>query len=149
MRVKILSMGDAGTGKSCIIKRFCEGEFVDEYISTIGIDFGVKNYDYKGNEGTKVADLVKINFWDTAGGSVYFDIRNEFYKDTNGAFLLFDVSDKSSFENLRNWIKEFREFASDKIYLVVVGNKTDKPRAVSETEGFEMAKDLHARFVQI
>jgi DnaJ homolog subfamily C member 27 len=50
-RVKILSMGDSGAGKSCIIKRFCEEEFVEEYVSTIGIDFGVKDHDHHGEEG--------------------------------------------------------------------------------------------------
>jgi DnaJ family protein C protein 27 len=49
-RVKILSMGDAGVGKSCIVKRFCEEEFVEEYVSTIGIDFGVKNHNHNGEE---------------------------------------------------------------------------------------------------
>jgi small GTP-binding protein len=89
---------------------------------------------------------VKINFWDVAGEAAYFDIRNEFYQDTNGAFLVFDISDRTSFDNLKNWIKEFREFASEEICLVVVGNKLDKERVISKVEGIEISKDLNAKY---
>jgi small GTP-binding protein len=93
-----------------------------------------------------MANQVKINFWDVAGEDEYYDIRNEFYKDTNGAFLVFDVSDKESFDNLKKWIKEFREFASDDICLVVVGNKIDKDRVVSKADGIQVARELNAKY---
>jgi GTPase SAR1 family protein len=57
-RVKILSMGDSGVGKSCIIKRFCEGRFLEEYVTTIGIDFGVKNYTYNEEEGFSQSNFI-------------------------------------------------------------------------------------------
>lgn len=74
-RVKIISMGDERVGKSCLIKRFCEEKFVDKYVPTIGIDFGVKPVVVAG------CGQVRVNFWDMAGGSEYYAVRSEFYAD--------------------------------------------------------------------
>ena len=60
MRIKLMSMGPAASGKSCLIKRFCEERFVSKYISTIGVDYGVKPYSANGT-------MVKLNFWDLSG----------------------------------------------------------------------------------
>jgi DnaJ family protein C protein 27 len=78
-RLKIISLGETAVGKSCLIKRFCEDKFVSKHVATIGIDFGVKPVQLDGT-GT-----VRINFFDLAGGPEYFEIRNEFYKDAQGA----------------------------------------------------------------
>ena len=83
-------MGDEGVGKSCLIKRYCEEKFVSKYISTIGVDFGVKPVKLGGQS-------VRVNFWDLAGGDEYFEIRNEFYKDCNCALLVYDVNERASF----------------------------------------------------
>ena len=77
MRMKIISFGSEGVGKSCLIKRFCEDKYVSKYISTIGVDFGVKPVKVAGQS-------VRVNFFDCAGGAEYFEIRNEFYKDASG-----------------------------------------------------------------
>uniref|UniRef100_A0A7S3DBW3 Uncharacterized protein n=1 Tax=Palpitomonas bilix TaxID=652834 RepID=A0A7S3DBW3_9EUKA len=87
VRMKVVSMGDAAVGKSCLIKRYCERRFVSKYITTIGVDFGVKPAEVKGRE-------VKVNFWDLAGPKEYFDVRNEFYKDSQGVGeteIVFDI----------------------------------------------------------
>ena len=76
VRVKVTSMGEGGAGKSCLIKRYCEGKFVRRYISTIGVDYGVKPVQRKGGK------TVKVNFWDLSGHPEFFEVRNEFYKDT-------------------------------------------------------------------
>ena len=87
-RIKVLSMGNAGVGKSCLIKRYCEEKYSNEYVATIGIDYGVKTVKYS-TEDSKRFNLVKVNFWDIGGDPVYFDIRNEFYKDTHGVNLAY------------------------------------------------------------
>ena len=74
-RIKVLSMGSGGCGKSCLIKRFCEERFVSKYIATIGVDYGVKPIKLDGMD-------VRVNFWDLSGHQEFFEIRNEFYKDT-------------------------------------------------------------------
>merc|ERR1712100_490234 len=135
VRVKIISMGESGVGKSCIIKRYCEEQFVTRYVSTIGVDFGVKPVDVDGVE-------TKVNFWDLAGAPEFFEVRNEFYKDTQGAILVYDVSKKQSFDALGAWVKELTKYAGKrKIEVAVCANKTDlSKRIVSEKEGKEWAQ---------
>lgn len=109
-RVKILSLGDPAVGKSCLIKRYCEEKFVKDYISTIGIDYGVKSAKIKDTE-SKITTVyfiynlfkVKVNFWDVAGADVYYDVRNEFYKDTHGVnhTFLFATFTKKGYPYLR------------------------------------------------
>ena len=103
MRVKVLSMGPGASGKSCIIKRYCEEKFVQKYIATIGVDYGVKPVTIAGKQ-------VRVNFWDLSGREEFFDVRNEFYKDTQGALLVFDVANRESFESLGSWLAEAKKF---------------------------------------
>ena len=91
--MKILSMGDEGTGKSCLIKRYCEERFISKYIRTVGVDYGVKPVSWMGKD-------VRVNFWDLSGNDAFYEIRNEFYKDTNGVLLVFDVTNRASFQHL-------------------------------------------------
>ncbi|KAJ3294383.1 DnaJ sub C member 27 [Borealophlyctis nickersoniae] len=128
-------MGEPGTGKSCLIKRYCEGrlcQYIPEYISTIGIGYGVKTIENEFGE-------VKVTFWDVAGDQVYFDIRNEFYKDTHGAILVYDVSNRSTFSALEKWQESFSYCQNDCV-VFLKANKTDlEPRTVSTKEGQLMA----------
>mmetsp|Transcript_49946 Transcript_49946/g.104232 ORF Transcript_49946/g.104232 Transcript_49946/m.104232 type:complete len:187 (-) Transcript_49946:7-567(-) len=129
IRIKVISMGEAGCGKSCLIKRYCEEKFVAKYISTIGVDFGVKSVMVDNQQ-------VKVNFWDLAGGQEYFEVRNEFYKDAQGSILVFDVSSRESFEALDSWAQESVKFGARDMAVVVCGNKTDsKNREVKPKEG--------------
>jgi len=129
LRIKVLSMGDGHTGKSCLIKRYCEQRFVSKYIATIGVDFGVRSIEIDNTE-------VKVNFWDISGHPEFFDVRNEFYKDTQGAILVYDVGSKRSFESLDGWLKEASKFGAKDIQVVVCANKVDgKKRAVSLKDG--------------
>jgi len=99
-------MGEARTGKSCLIKRYCEDKFISKYISTIGVDYGVKRLNLGSME-------VRINMWDFAGGEEYREVRNEFYKDTQGAVLVYDVTDRQSFEALGRWLEESATVCAD------------------------------------
>lgn len=73
--IKILSIGDPEVGKSCLIKRYCEGRFVSRYIPTIGVDYGVKKTNIKNYK-------VNINFFDLSGESDYLTISKEFVQDS-------------------------------------------------------------------
>eukprot|EP01029_Cantina_marsupialis_P027633 TRINITY_DN773113_c0_g1_i1.p1 TRINITY_DN773113_c0_g1~~TRINITY_DN773113_c0_g1_i1.p1 ORF type:complete len:177 (-),score=19.86 TRINITY_DN773113_c0_g1_i1:68-598(-) len=120
-RIKIISCGEAGVGKSCLIKRYCEGKFVSRYISTIGVDFGVKPVEILGKE-------VRVNFWDLAGHNDFFEVRNEFYKDTHGGILVFDVANPASFTKLEKWIQEATKYGADlkSVQFAICANKSDK-----------------------
>ncbi|KAG5485522.1 hypothetical protein LSCM1_07608 [Leishmania martiniquensis] len=133
-RIKLLAIGDAGVGKSCVIKRYCEGRFVAKYIPTIGIDFGVKKVAVNkaavlqrrksapsssaataqsgsssdgGSGGTSVIPAaVRVNFWDSSGDDGYLEVRNEFYEAAQGVLLMYDVRNVKSFAALERWWEE-------------------------------------------
>ncbi|KAI0229193.1 DnaJ-like subfamily C member 27 [Lamellibrachia satsuma] len=134
IRVKIISMGNAEVGKSCIIKRYCEKRFVPKYLATIGIDYGVTKVNLNERE-------VKVNIFDMAGHPIFYEVRNEFYKDTQGAMLVYDVTNRATFDALDQWIDEMKlEVGSakdmDNIVFVLCANKTDKgKRVVDDMEG--------------
>lgn len=145
LRIKIISIGNSEVGKSCIIKRYCEKRFVPKYLQTIGIDYGVTKVNLNNEE-------LKVNIFDMSGHALFDQIRNEFYKDTQGAILVFDVTDKNSFENLDSWINEIKQELKnssetmENIVFVLCGNKIDKgKRVVDEADAriWALSKGFH------
>jgi DnaJ family protein C protein 27 len=142
IRIKLLSLGSDAVGKSCLIKRFCEGRFVQKYITTIGVDYGVKPVQILGHS-------VKVNFFDTSGGIEYKDIRIEFYDNSNGVLLVYDVTNRRSFTELESWLHEANRYGlplskqhktGDAPFVILCANKTDLPkRVVSREDGMEFA----------
>ena len=117
---KITSVGNSEVGKSCLIKRYCEGRFVKRYISTIGVDYGVKKLTLKEQP-------ISINFFDLSGNEEYKEIRTEFYADSNGVIMVYDVDNRDSFSSLVHWEEEMRRNGIDmsRIKVIVCGNKSD------------------------
>jgi len=143
-RIKILTLGESFVGKSTLIKAYCEGKFISDYIPTIGIDYGVRT--------TKIEELdVKINFWDVAGDPVYFEVRNEFYRETHGVMLVFDLSSRKSFENLNQWLIEINKYINNKnIVIHLIGNKLDKePRIISKEEATVFALNNNFKYTEV
>ena len=136
-RIKVLSMGSASSGKSCLIKRYCEERFVSKYIATIGVDYGVKPVKLD-----RLGDF-RINFWDLSGHPEFFEVRNEFYKDTQGCLLVYDVTDRDSFEQCDAWLVEASKYGAtpSEITIALCANKIDKRKeqVVSEEEGKQWA----------
>lgn len=135
LRIKVISMGNAEVGKSCIIKRYCEKRFVPKYMATIGIDYGVTKVCMRDRE-------IKVNIFDMAGHPFFYEVRNEFYKDTQGVILVYDVGQKESFESLETWLTEMKQELGpqgnmENIVFAVCANKIDnsKHRGVDESEG--------------
>jgi DnaJ family protein C protein 27 len=148
IRVKIISLGSESVGKSCLIKRFCEGRFVQKYITTIGVDYGVKPVQVLGNN-------VKVNFFDTSGGNEYKEIRVEFYGGTQAAVIVYDVTNRRSFAELDSWLEEANRYGcplskqhktGDAPFVILCANKIDLPkRVVSREDGMEFAH-LHGMY---
>lgn len=142
IRVKVLSLGSEAVGKSCLIKRYCEGRFVTKYITTIGVDYGVKPVQVLGHN-------VKVNFFDTSGGDEYKDIRVEFYGDTQAVVVVYDVTNPRSFSDVDTWIEEANKYncpisklhkTGEAPFVVLLANKTDLPRrAVTREDGMDFA----------
>ena len=143
--IKIISAGNQETGKSCIIKRYCEGRFVKRYIPTIGVDYGVKKIEHKGYN-------VAVNFFDLSGAEEFKEIRTDFYKDAQAILLVYDISDKESFKNLHFWEDEIKSKGLDtqKIKTVLIGNKSDAgSREIQTSEGSKWAKSRGFNFYEV
>lgn len=141
MRIKILSLGDSCVGKSCLIKRYCEKKFVPKYISTIGVDFGVRQVNLLVSSPYEFEQETKVNFWDTSGCEEFKDIRQEFYSQAQGVLLVYDVSSSASFQHLDTWLAEAKSHNCNPLVVCVCANKVDeeeesaKKRQVSTAEG--------------
>ena len=133
---KVLLLGDSSVGKTCFLKRYIDNTFQDAYLSTIGFDFKFKNVTLK--DGKKV----KVQLWDTAGQERFRTIAKSYYKGAHGIVLIYDVTSKRTYENIRKWLNQIKEEASNRISIILVANKIDceGEREVSKEEGENLAK---------
>jgi len=139
-RLKVISLGDPFTGKTAMIKLYCDSRFEKRYIPTIGLDYGVKpvRVEVRG----KLMEI-RVCFWDLSGSPDYVEVRNEIYEDVDAVFLMFDVSEEHSFLVLDNWLSEIDQYglSPEKVPIVLCANKTDQfPREVSEETGTQYAE---------
>lgn len=140
---KVIAVGDGSVGKTSITIRFCEGKFSQEYLMTIGANFGVKQNTVSFGEENKD---IKLQIWDTGGQERFSPIRELYYKGALGALVVFDVTNRESFDHVPNWFREVRKNVSN-IPLTLIGNKIDIPnRVVSYDEGMLMARRCAAPY---
>lgn len=125
-RQKIIFVGDAATGKTSIINRIIDNPFNDIYEVSIGIDFMSKNIRFRGQN-------TKIQIWDSAGQEKYKGLIPSYIRNSSIVFLVYDVSKRSSFDNIINWINFVRNI--EKTIMVLCGNKIDLNREVEKTRG--------------
>jgi len=124
MVIKVLLLGDGAVGKTALRLRYMGHGFQSSYLSTIGADFALK--EVKTTHPISKNDVtVKLQIWDLAGQQHYTKIRSNYYIGTHGAFIVFDVSRRASFENLTNWISELKKNVSSAIPIVIIANKID------------------------
>ena len=140
---KILTIGESGVGKTCILRRFVEDKFLKNHLATIGIDFKTKNIIVDGVQ-------VKLKIWDTAGQERFRNITNQYYKGADGIILVYDVTDRTSFEKIREWMNQIKQNTTeDEIGLVLLGNKCDADlRDVYENDGIELGKELGIQYFE-
>ena len=131
---KVLIIGDSSVGKSNILLRFSDNIFHDTFLPTIGVDFKIKNVQSNGKN-------IKLNIWDTAGQERFKTITAAYYKGSHGVILVYDITDRETFNNISSWINETRKHAGSAVIRLLVGNKCDltAERKVSEKEAKEFA----------
>jgi small GTP-binding protein len=139
--LKILTIGESAVGKTCILLRFTDNKFLVNHITTIGIDYKSKTI----KMGLK---SVKLKIWDTAGQERFRNITKQYYKGADGILLVYDITDRNSFEKIRDWIKQIQENTQkEQIGIVLLGNKCDlEDRQVSYEEGESLAKEYGLLF---
>ncbi|CAL1545133.1 unnamed protein product [Lymnaea stagnalis] len=141
---KVMLIGDSGVGKTCLLVRFKDGTFLSgSFISTIGIDFRHKVIDV---DGTKV----KLQIWDTAGQERFRSITKAYYRDANALLLLYDVTNRSSFDNVRAWLGDIRDYSQDGVVVMLLGNKCDSTseRQVRKEDGERLSKEFGVPFME-
>jgi len=143
MRVRIVIAGPEQSGKSCIIKRYCEKRFVTKYLPTVGIDYGATRIYVDKKE-------ISVHIFDTSGADMFADVRNEFYRDAHGLLLVMDVTRRETFEILADWVLEIKQEliregrGLDSTICFLAANKCDEAasREVDEVEA-RLWAELH------
>ena len=143
---KFIILGDNNCGKTSLLGRYTDDVIqTEEYYPTIGVDFKIKTVESNGKQ-------IKINIWDTAGQEKFKSIISYYYKNVAAAILVFDVTNRESFENIQCWIDEikFNCDLRDKIPMVLIGNKNDKisKRVVTVSEANIFADKLNMDYFE-
>jgi Ras-related protein Rab-8A len=141
--IKLLIIGDSGVGKSCLLLRFTDDTFTPSFITTIGIDFKIRNIELDGKR-------IKLQIWDTAGQERFRTITTAYYRGAMGIMLAYDVTDMRTFDNIRNWMKSIEQHASESVDRILVGNKCDlsEKRVVSTEMGKALADEYSIKFFE-
>jgi len=126
---KILLVGDSGVGKSSLLLRFTDDMFQDTFISTIGVDFKIRNVTIEDK-------TIKLQIWDTAGQERFRTITSSYYRGAHGIIVVYDITDPVTFNNAKMWLTEIERYACGNVTRLLVGNKADMvaKRAISLEE---------------
>ena len=124
---KFILIGDTSVGKTCLFKKITSGIFLGKNVSTVGIDRKAFSFECEfDNNGNKVSKNVIINLIDTAGQERYQSITNNYYKGSHGVILIYDITDKKSFDHLNNWIENIRnKIDKTESLIFLLGTKKD------------------------
>ena len=115
---KLVIIGDSGVGKSCILLRFADDTFTENYYSTIGVDFRFKCVDIGERK-------CKLQIWDTAGQERFKTVTSAYYRGADGIIIVFDQTDKESFNNIQHWIEDISRYSTDEPAKIIIANKDD------------------------
>ena len=140
---KIIIVGDTCVGKYNILSRYLKDEFRDDSKSTVGVELGSKFLKIKGVGA-------KLQIWDTPGQERYRSITSSYYKGSHGCFIVYDITNEISFENVDKWYEQAKKETSKEISIILVGNKCDleNERKISKEQGEEKAKSLNCPFFE-
>lgn len=139
---KILLLGDTSVGKTCFLLRYCDDIYNESHIATIGLDYRVKPVELNKRK-------IKLQIWDTAGQDRFRSITQSYYKGSHGILLIYDVENESSFQNIKQWVIQIREYSPKEVILVLVANKIDTTnRQVDQKEGEDFAKERNLIYIE-
>ncbi|XP_023412687.1 ras-related protein Rab-37 isoform X2 [Loxodonta africana] len=170
-------LGDSGVGKTCFLIQFKDGAFLSgTFIATVGIDFRVPHCSdaviqlvmflglvtspqalERGQDRSlqnKVVTVdgvrVKLQIWDTAGQERFRSVTHAYYRDAQALLLLYDITNKSSFDNIRAWLTEINEYAQRDVVIMLLGNKADvsSEREIRSEDGETLAREYGVPFME-
>ena len=138
--MKLILVGDSGVGKTNILSKYLKNNFDPDSKATVGVEFGTKNIEIDDKR-------IKVQIWDTAGQERYKSITSTYYKGAKGAFIVYDITRKSTFDNIDKWIGDLKNNGDENMIVYLVGNKSDlndmrevrKDEAMTKSEKFNIA----------
>ena len=144
IKLKLIVVGNQGTGKSCILNRFVNETFEENYQATIGLDFQSKNITIHDQD-------VRLIIYDTAGQEKFRSLIPMYIREAQIILLVYDISDKDSFDAMPNWIQEVKEVLNKEVVFALIGNKMDleSQRKVSYEEGKKLAEKNNFVFQEV
>ena len=141
---KIVLIGDTCVGKSCILVRFSDDVFVENYVTTIGVDFRFKTMIINNK-------IAKIQIWDTAGQERYRSITTAYYRGAAAILICCDSTNKESFYNLNNWIDEIAKYTDKDVDKLILMNKCDltEERQIDSSEISKFEKENGVKVMEV
>ena len=138
--MKLILVGDSGVGKTNILSKYLKNNFDPDSKATVGVEFGTKNIEIDNKK-------IKVQIWDTAGQERYRSITSTYYKGAKGAFIVYDITRKSTFDNIDKWIGDLKNNGDENMIVYLVGNKSDlndmrevrKDEAMTKSEKYNIA----------
>ena len=143
-KINIITLGDSSVGKSCFILRYTDHLFESSHLTTLGIDYKTKIVELPNKK------KIHINFFDTAGQERYKSISVNTIKKANGVLLMYDITNKDTFESISNWMDNIIIQKGKEFPIILLGNKCDleDKRKVTKNEGEEFAKKYNLSFFE-
>tara|TARA_Y100000590_G_scaffold343714_2_gene392827 strand:+ start:28278 stop:28919 length:642 start_codon:yes stop_codon:yes gene_type:complete len=140
---KVAIIGESYTGKSSLLNRYIKKSFNNSFVSTIGVDFFIKNLMINNK-------LVKIQLWDTAGQEQYANLIKSYFTNCTVALIVYDITNRSTFNKVDYWLKTFKMNYNEDRPCVLIGTKCDleRDREVSQIEGYAKASNLDMDFIE-
>eukprot|EP01099_Mayorella_cantabrigiensis_P000622 TRINITY_DN1270_c0_g1_i1.p1 TRINITY_DN1270_c0_g1~~TRINITY_DN1270_c0_g1_i1.p1 ORF type:complete len:202 (-),score=45.93 TRINITY_DN1270_c0_g1_i1:616-1221(-) len=140
---KVVLLGEGCVGKSSLVLRYIHGTFNTDHVVTVQASFLTKKINIDNKR-------VILNVWDTAGQERFHALGPIYYREANGALLVYDITDGDSFTKVKNWVKELRMMLGQDVVISIVGNKCDleRQRVVKEEEAKSYAQSVGASHYQ-
>eukprot|EP00873_Tetraselmis_striata_P024413 jgi/Tetstr1/444677/TSEL_032525.t1 len=143
VRVKLVCFGSTRVGKTALLQRYCTDTFSHKTEETAGVNHVVK--------GVQLGNVeVRLNIWDLAGSDEFLQVRNEFYKEAQGAVLVYDCTNRESFEALDRWRDEAIQYGGRDSIMIVAATKADlRSKYVPREEGETWARQNGCQFFEV
>jgi small GTP-binding protein len=139
--LKIVVVGQSGVGKTALLKRLFD-ETIDGISTTVGVEFLVYHCEIDGQR-------VRLQIWDTAGQERFRAVARSYLRNALGALLVFDLSDRGSFETAHQWLLEVRQLGSPNCAVLLIGNKCDnESRGITHAEILQFAEEQNIGFLE-
>ena len=144
LKFKLIVVGDQNTGKSCILNRFANNTFQENYQATIGLDFQTKNVTIHNQD-------IRLTLYDTAGQEKFRSLIPMYIREAQIILLVYDITNKESFDSIPKWFSDILNVKNDEAVFVLIGNKIDltNSRKISYNEGKRLANEKNIIFEEL